>query len=118
MSEIFDERESSFEAKYKLDEETRFKAQARRNRKFGLWVAERLGLDESDADDYARKVIEEDFKEPGDQDVIAMVAGDLMARGLTTSEAELAHRLDHFFAVAMNELGHEYPMPLDEDHHL
>ena len=34
----FNEREKAFEAKFKLDEELRFKATARRNKLLGLWA--------------------------------------------------------------------------------
>ena len=40
----FDKREEGFESKFALDEELKFKAEARRNRLLGLWVAEKLGL--------------------------------------------------------------------------
>ena len=36
----FDKREEGFEKKFALDEEQKFKAEARRNRLLGLWVAE------------------------------------------------------------------------------
>ena len=38
----FDKREEGFEKKYALDEEQKFKAEARRNRLLGLWAAEKL----------------------------------------------------------------------------
>ena len=43
MSE-FDKRQEGFEKKYALDEEQKFKAEARRNRLLGLWAAEKLGI--------------------------------------------------------------------------
>ena len=42
MSSIQD-REKAFEAKFALDEELRFKAEARRNKLVGLWAAGLLG---------------------------------------------------------------------------
>ncbi|HEY7846491.1 MAG TPA: ATPase inhibitor subunit zeta, partial [Bradyrhizobium sp.] len=39
----FDKREEAFEKRFALDEEQKFKAVARRNKLFGLWVAEQLG---------------------------------------------------------------------------
>jgi hypothetical protein len=38
----FDKREEAFEKKFVIDEELKFKAEARRNRLLGLWVAEKL----------------------------------------------------------------------------
>ena len=40
----FDKREDGFERKFALDEEQKFKAEARRNKLLGLWTAEQLGL--------------------------------------------------------------------------
>jgi hypothetical protein len=39
----FDRREEAFEKKFALDEELRFKANARRNRLLGMWAAGKLG---------------------------------------------------------------------------
>ena len=39
----FDKREEGFEKKFALDEEQKFKAEARRNKLLGLWAAEKLG---------------------------------------------------------------------------
>ena len=40
----FDKREEGFEKKFALDEELKFKAEARRDKLLGLWVADKLGL--------------------------------------------------------------------------
>ena len=40
----FDKRQEGFEKKFALDEEQKFKAEARRNKLLGLWAAEKLGL--------------------------------------------------------------------------
>ena len=48
MAEVFNERKKGFEAKFKMDEEMEFKVSARRNKLLGLWLAEKLGLSESE----------------------------------------------------------------------
>ncbi|WP_347313516.1 DUF1476 domain-containing protein [Defluviimonas sp. SAOS-178_SWC] len=73
----FDDREQAFEAKYAHDEEMKFKAEARRNKLLGLWVAELLGKTGEDAAGYAKEVVVSDFEEAGDEDVFRKVAGDL-----------------------------------------
>ncbi len=118
MSDIFHDREQGYEAKYKLDEETRFKALARRNRKLGLWAAERIGHAGPKAEAYAREVVEANFNEPGDAEVIRKVADDLASAGRPAERDEIARQLDLFFATAMQELGRDFPQPLGEDHHL
>ena len=40
----FDKREEGFEKKFAIDEDLKFRAEARRNRLLGLWAAEKLGL--------------------------------------------------------------------------
>ena len=82
----FDEREKGFERKFAHDEELRFKATARRNRLFGLWAAEKLGLSGTEAADYAKSVVKADFAEPGDADVLRKVRGDLEAKGVAGSD--------------------------------
>ena len=42
----FNEREKSFEKKFAMDEEARFKADSRRNRMLAHWVAGKLGFPE------------------------------------------------------------------------
>ena len=53
----FDKREEAFEKKFALDEELKFKAEARRNRLLGLWAAEKLGITGEAAATYAREAV-------------------------------------------------------------
>ena len=73
----FDERENAFEAKFAHDEEMIFKANARANKKLGLWAAEKLGKTGDEAEAYAKEVIVADFEEAGHEDVVRKVVGDL-----------------------------------------
>jgi hypothetical protein len=78
----FDKREEAFEKRFALDEELKFKAEARRNRLLGLWVAEKLGITGDSATAYAREAIAGTFAQGGDKAVVARVAGDLSAKGI------------------------------------
>jgi hypothetical protein len=89
----FDDRERAFETKFAHDAELQFRVTARRNKLFGLWAAAKLGLEGGEADAYARTVIEADFEEAGDEDVIRKVFGDLGAKGLPVSDAEVREAL-------------------------
>ena len=77
----FDKREEAFEKKFALDEELKFKAEARRNRLLGMWAAEKLGITGDAAVTYAREAVAGAFAEGGDKAVVARVAGDL--KGIT-----------------------------------
>jgi hypothetical protein len=59
-----------------LEEQTADLPRARRNLLVGLWAAERLGLSGPDAAAYARSVMAADHARPGDEDVLAKLAGD------------------------------------------
>ena len=65
----FDDREKAFESKFKLDEELKFKATARRNKLLGMWAADLMGMSAAEAADYAKEVVKSDFERPGDEDV-------------------------------------------------
>lgn len=108
-TDAFAEREKGFEAKYKLDQEQEFRAQARRNRLFGLWVAEKLGKSGAEAEAYAKTVVAADFKKPGHDDVIEKVRGDLDAAGKGVPEAELHAEYDRVLAVARRQIAEEAP---------
>ncbi len=103
----FNEREKAFEAKFKLDEELRFKANARRNRLLGIWAAEQMGLGQSEADAYAKEVVKADFEAPGDDDVLQKVLADLQGKSVDMSERQLRKRMDELMEVAIEQVQSE-----------
>ena len=97
----FDKRQEGFEKKYALDEEQKFKAEARRNKLLGLWAAEKLGISGDEASAYAKEVVASDFEESGDADVVRKVLADLTAKGVAVSEPELRVKMDELMATAV-----------------
>jgi len=100
----FDKREEAFEKKFVVDEELKFKAEARRNRLTGLWAATKLGLSGEAAATYAREVVAAEFSEGGDAAVIAKLKGDLAAKGIATSEDEIRSQMGEFLAQAIAQV--------------
>jgi hypothetical protein len=90
----FDDRESAFENKFAHDEELQFKISARRNKLFGLWAAEKMGLTTEEADAYAISVVQADFEEAGDEDIVRKVLGDLTSASIETDDQEVRAALD------------------------
>ncbi len=90
----FKDRERAEEAKFAHDEEMHFRIQARRNRLLGQWAAERMGLSAVETEAYAKSVVQADFEEAGDEDVIRKLLGDLVSAGLDVSEADVRAALD------------------------
>jgi len=95
----FDDRENLFENKFAHDAEMQFKAEARRNKLLGLWAAGLLG--KSDPEAYAMEVIRADFHEPGHEDVVRKLVGDL---GSKADEATIRAKLEEFQAEAKAQL--------------
>lgn len=100
----FDKREEGFEKRFALDEESRFKAVARRNKKLGLWAAEKLGLTGDAANDYAKEVVVADLQEAGDEDVFRKLRGDFDAKGVEVSDHQIRRSMDEFMALAAEEM--------------
>lgn len=100
----FDDREQAFEKKFAHDAEMQFKAAARRNKKLGLWVADKLGLTGDEADAYAKTVVAADLEEAGDEDVFRKVSGDLSAKGVTVAESDIRAQMTELMAVAKEEI--------------
>lgn len=91
----FDDRQRSEEAKFTHDREVAFKVRNRRNKLFGLWVAEtHLGLGGDDATAYAKDVVMADFDQPGDSDLFTKVKADLAKAGKEVSDHLLQKHLD------------------------
>ena len=100
----FDEREKGFEAKFKIDQESKFKITARRNRLLGQWAAGKMGLIGPAADQYAKDVVASDFDKPGDDDVIEKVVGDLKAKNLAVDAAAVRRELERCTATARDQV--------------
>lgn len=103
MSE-FDKRQEGFEKKYALDEEQKFKAEARRNRLLGMWAAEKLGITGDAATAYAKEVVAADFEEAGDADVLRKITADFAAKNVAVTEQAIRVKMSELLAVAAAEV--------------
>lgn len=83
----FDDRERAFEAKFARDGEMAFRVTARRNKLLGHWAAGRMDLTPAETDAYATSVVQADFEEVGDEDVIRKLVSDLAAAGVDCDES-------------------------------
>jgi hypothetical protein len=99
----FKDRERGEERKYAMDEETAFKVAARRNRLLGEWAAGLMNLTAEETDSYKKAVVQADFEEAGDEDVIRKVLGDLTAADCDVSESDVRARLDECSAEARRQ---------------
>ena len=100
----FDDREKAFETKYARDEEMAFRITARRNRLLGGWAAAQMGLTPEETDSYCKGVVQAEFEEAGDEDVVRKLVGDLTAAGVGTDEAAVRRALDEHTVEARRQL--------------
>jgi len=100
----FSDRERGEERKFAMDEETAFRVAARRNRLLGQWAAAKMGLTPEETDAYAKAVVQADFEEAGDEDVIRKVLGDLTGAGCDLDEAAVRAALEEKSVEARRQL--------------
>jgi len=100
----FNDRERAEEAKFARDEDMAFRVAARRNRLLGQWAAEKMGLTAEETDAYAKEVVQAEFEEAGDEDVIRKVLGDLTNAGCEADEASVRAALEQKNVEARRQL--------------
>ena len=99
----FHDRERAEEAKFAFDEENAFKIAARRNRLIGEWAAGLMNLTDEETDAYKKAVVQADFEEAGDEDVIRKLLGDLTAAGTDADESTIRAKLEEFAVEARRQ---------------
>jgi hypothetical protein len=100
----FDDRRQSFEATFARDEEMAFRITARRNRLLGGWAAQQMQLTPEETDSYCKSVVQADFEEAGDEDVIRKLLGDMNAAGVDVDEGVVRRALDEQMIEARRQL--------------
>ena len=100
----FDKRERAEEGKFALDQELRFKANARRNKLLGLWAAEQLGKTGEAAAAYATEVVKSDFEAPGDDDVFRKVRGDFDKAGVQMTDHQIQRQMTELMETAIGQV--------------
>lgn len=103
----FDKRKDASEKRFVLAAEQQFKAEARRNKKLALWIAELMGKSEEAATAYVTQVIMADMEEAGDDDVFRKVRADLDEAGVELSDTALREKMDALMDEAAEEITKE-----------
>jgi len=100
----FDDREQAFESKFAHDQEMAFRITARRNRLLGHWAASLMKLTAEETDSYAKSVVQADFEEAGDEDVIRKLLGDITSAGVDIDDARIRAALENKTVEARRQL--------------
>lgn len=100
----FDDREKAFEKKFAHDADLKFKAESRRNKYLAEWAGAKMGVTGAALEAYVKEVRKSDLQMAGDDDVFAKVKGDLAAKGVSVSDADLRKQMQELLAKAVSEV--------------
>jgi hypothetical protein len=100
----FDDREQAFEKKFALDQDLKFRAEAKRNKLLAEWAAAKLGITGEALEAYTKSVLRADLEEKGDEDVFAKIRKDFDEKGLSVPDAEIRAAMGEFLAKAVAEI--------------
>lgn len=100
----FDDRERAFETQFARDADLQFRVIARRNRLVGEWAAARMGLTAEETDAYAKAVVQADFEEVGDEDVVRKLMADFAAAGVEVTDEDIRTALAEKSVEARRQL--------------
>ena len=98
----FDEREKAFEAKFKQDEDVKFKLKAKRNKLLGKWAGETL--QNENLEEYIKEVRESNLVKPGDEDIIEKIMKDFSSNNKEITREELLQKFTECEKKAREEL--------------
>ena len=98
----FDEREKAFEAKFKQDEDVKFKLKAKRNKLLGEWAGETL--QKENLEEYIKEVRESNLVKPGDEDIIEKIMKDFSSNNQEITREELLQKITECEKKARDEL--------------
>jgi len=95
----FESREEAFEKRFAVEEEIRFKALARRNKRIGLWAAQLVGKDGAAAETYASDLVAAQAGGRGEDGLFAALRAEFERAGVEMSD----HRIRRKLAQALEE---------------
>ncbi len=100
----FDNREKAYEKKFALDQDLKFRAEARRNKMLAEWAAAKLGILGDALGDYVKAVRRADLEEKGDDDVFRKIRKDFDEKGVPIQDDEIRQAMSEFLAKAVTEI--------------
>ena len=89
----FDEREKTFEKKFQIDQELKFKVEARSNKYLGEWASSQLEKTEEEKKKYIQEIIKADMEEAGSEDVFRKVKMDFQKASITIDDSEIRDQM-------------------------
>ena len=89
----FDEREKTFEKKFQIDQELKFKVEARSNKYLGEWASSQLGKNNGEKQKYIEEIIKADMEEAGSEDVFRKIKKDFQKASIVLEDSEIRDQM-------------------------
>ena len=99
----FDERKKTFEKKFQIDQELKFKVEARSNKYLGEWVSSKLGKTDEDKQRYIQEIIKADMEEAGQEDVFRKIKKDFQAVSINIEDSEIRDQMEKALSRAKED---------------
>ena len=99
----FNEREKNFEKKFQIDEELKFKVEARSNKYLGEWASSILGKAEQEKQKYIQEIIKADMEEAGSEDVFRKVKKDFETNSIIIEDSEIRDQMEKALSRAKED---------------
>ena len=90
----FDERKKTFEKKFQIDQELKFKVEARSIKYLGEWAGSQLGKTEEEKRKYIQEIIKADMEEAGSEDVFRKIKKDFQTASIAIGDSEIRDQMD------------------------
>lgn len=100
----FNDREKGYETGFSEDQKKLFKIEARASKLIGYWAADKMGMNDTERESYAKDVIASNLEEPGYDDVKRKLAKDFEGRGIIFSPSEMDTAIDKAVAEATRQV--------------
>ena len=99
----FDERKKTFEKKFQIDQELKFKVEARTNKYLGEWAGSQLGKTEEEKRKYIQEIIKADMEEAGSEDVFRKIKKDFETASISIEESEIRDQMEKALSRAKED---------------
>lgn len=90
----FDERKTSFEKKFQMDQELQFKVQSRSNKYIGEFVSSKLAKTDEEKVLYIQEIIKADMEEAGQEDVFRKIKNDFKKASVSIEDSEIREEME------------------------
>ena len=97
-------RTKTFEKKFQIDQELKFKVEARSNKYLGEWAGSQLGKTEEEKRKYIQEIIKADMEEAGQEDVFRKVKKDFQTASFSIEDLEIRDQMQKALLRAKEDL--------------